>query len=194
MTASDIAGIHALLAGRRSLRAFDPARQIAPDELALLLEAARWAPSCVNEQPWRFLMWDRHADPAGWARAFACLSEGNRRWAGNAALLLLSVAVPRFAGNGNPNRFAQYDTGAAALAIGLQAVALGLAAHQMGGFDVELARTEFGIPADHTPLAMIAVGIPATPDTLPDDLRARETAARSRRPLHETFFRGRWPD
>jgi nitroreductase len=97
-----------------------------------------------------------------------------------------------FAHSGEPDRWAQYDTGAASLSIALQAVALGLAAHQMGGFDAARLAREFNVPERFTPMAMIAVGYRGEPDMLPPDLKERELAPRKRRQLAETFFAGQW--
>ncbi len=139
--------IHDLLATRWSPRAFDATRAVTREQISALIEAARWAPSCFGNEPWRFLVWDRATDDAGWQRAFDCLSAGNQIWVKNVPLLFAAVADPAFDHNGKPNRWAQYDTGAAAENLVLQAVALGLAAHQMGGFDAERLHAEFGIPA-----------------------------------------------
>jgi len=184
--------IDPLIAGRWSPRAFDSAARVTDAERTALLEAARWAPSCFNDQPWHFLVWDRHLDPDGFGRAVACLAESNRRWAASASILMLSIAADRFNHNGAPNRFAQYDTGAATLALVLQARSLGLAAHQMGGFDAQKARAEFGVPEGHAIMAMIALGRQDSPERLPDDLRERETGPRTRRPLEGMVHTGRW--
>jgi nitroreductase len=184
--------IHDLLARRWSPRAFDAARPVSDAQLAALLEAARWAPSCNGDEPWRYLVWNRSADPAGWQQAFDCLTPGNQVWVKNVPVLLLSCAGSAFSFNRKPNRWAQHDTGAASMNLALQAVALGLAAHQMGGFDAEQARGAFGIPADYTPMAMIAVGWQAAPEVLPDDVKAKEVAPRKRQPMAERFFAGRW--
>jgi nitroreductase len=184
--------IHELMTKRWSPRAYDAGRPVTRAQLAALLEAARWAPSCNGVEPWRYLVWDRFRDPEGFQRAFECLSEGNKRWAKNAPLLMLAVASADTLPGGRPNRFSQHDTGMATLSLALQAVALGLVAHQMGGFDAEKARAAFGIPADCTALSMIAVGYQASPDTLDDETRSKELAPRSRRPLAERFFEGRW--
>lgn len=157
-----------------------------------LLEAARWAPSCFGDQPWRFLVWNRHRDAAVWQRAFDCLSEGNRKWVVNAPLLMASLANTVFDHNGKPNRWAQYDTGAASENICLQAVALGLVAHQMGGFDAERLKQEFGVPEFFTPMAMIAVGQQADADILEQEIRERELGPRARKPLETRFFEGSW--
>ena len=181
-----------LLARRWSPRAFDAARPVTRDQLIALLEAARWAPSCNGDEPWRFLIWDRITDSAGWQRAYDCLAEGNRKWAVNAPVLMLSCAGSIFGHNGKPNRYAQYDTGMAAMSLCVQAVALGLVVHQMGGFDADKARTTFAIPAEYTPLAMIAVGYQAEVSVLPEDFKVKELAPRQRKPLAECFYSDTW--
>jgi nitroreductase len=184
--------IHDLIAQRWSPVAFDAQRPVSRAQLIALLEAARWAPSCFGDQPWRYIVWDRFTDAAAWEQAQSCLTPGNQNWAHNPPILMLSLAGSVFSANGNPNRWAQHDTGAASENICLQATALGLMAHQMGGFDVDQARTLFGIPADYTPMAMIAVGYQSTSEGLNDKLRQREAAARARRPLEEMFFADVW--
>lgn len=181
-----------VLALRWSARAIDPNRSVARNDLLALLEAARWAPSCYGDQPWRYLIWDRFHNPAGWDKAFGCLAEGNKVWVKNAPVLLLSVAAPAFHANGKPNRWGQHDTGAASENLCLQATALGLVAHQMGGFDADQAKASFAIPADHICMAMIAVGYPAHPSILEGELRTREEAPRERLPLGACFFEGEW--
>ncbi|MEO1767142.1 nitroreductase family protein [Thiobacter aerophilum] len=184
--------IHELLARRFSPRAFDPTRPVSPAAVAALLEAARWAPSCYGDQPWRFLVWNRSDDPQGWQAAFDCLAEGNQVWVKDVPVLLAALALPTFRHNGQPNRWAQYDTGAAAMSLALQAVALGLAAHQMGGFDAQRLKTTFGVPAEVMPMAMIAVGYQGDPARLSGELREREMAPRTRLSLGEIAFQGRW--
>lgn len=184
--------IHELLARRWSPRAFNASKPVAREQILALVEAARWAPSCYGDEPWRFLVWDRHRDEATWRRAFDCLGESNQKWVINAPLLLAAVASGAFDHNGKPNRWAQYDTGAAGLSLCLQACALGLAAHQMGGFDAERLQREFAIPEGYTSMAMIAVGYRANPDVLEDDYRERELAPRRRKPLETRFFEGGW--
>lgn len=184
--------IHDLLARRWSPRAFDVSKPVTREQLASLLEAARWAPSCNGDEPWRYLIWDKAADPAGWQKAFDCLAAGNQVWVKNVPLLVLSCGGSAFGHNGKPNRWTQHDTGAASMSLVLQAVALGLAAHQMGGFDADKARAAFAIPADYTPMAMIAVGYQADSSAVPDDVKAKELAPRKRKPLEECFFVGGW--
>ena len=184
--------IHDLLARRWSTRAYDASKSVTRDQLMTLLEAGRWAPSCNGDEPWRYLIWDRKGDPAGFQKAFDCLSENNKKWVKNAPLLMLSCAGSTFEATGKPNRHTQHDTGAASMAMALQAEALGLAYHQMGGFDAEKARAAFGIPAEYTLVAMIAVGYAASANVLDDETKAKELRPRSRKPLAERFYEGGW--
>lgn len=181
-----------LIARRWSARAMDPDQPVSHEQLLALLEAARWAPSCFGDQPWHYLLWDRFRDPAGWRQAFDCLAEGNQIWVKNAPVLLLSVAADQFGHNGKPNRWAQHDTGAASENLCLQATALGLVAHQMGGFDADQAKARFAIPANHVCLAMIAVGHPGPVEALPEELRHNERAPRRRKALADFVFDGQW--
>jgi nitroreductase len=182
--------IHDLLARRWSPRAFDE-RLVDGAILQTIFEAARWAPSSNNEQPWRFVVAskDREAD---WNRLFDCLVEGNRRWASRAPVLVLSIARMEFEDGGTPNRHAFHDTGLATENLVLQATASGLVAHQMAGFDVEKARADLRIPSGYEPVAMIALGYPGDPAVLPERLRERELQPRSRRPIGEWTFFGQW--
>ncbi len=179
-----------ILARRWSGRAIDPGKPVDPDTVMTLLEAARWAPSSYNEQPWRFLVFDGQ-DSAALEQARSCLAAGNS-WAKRAPLLLLSVSSERWQKDGSPNRHAQHDVGLASENLALQATALGLAVHFMAGFDADQARELFSIPEGFTPMAMIAVGYPGNAEELPEKLRDRELAPRRRRPLSEIAFAGRW--
>jgi nitroreductase len=186
--------IHDLLAKRWSPRAFDVSRPVAREQLHVLLEAARWAPSCNGDEPWRYLIWDRSRDPEGWQKAFECLSEGNKKWVKNVPLLMLSCAGSVFAHNGKPNRYGPHDTGAASACLALQGAALGLAVHQMGGYDAAKARAAFAIPEEYTPMAMIAIGYQTSPDVLDEDTRQKELKPRSRKPLETHFFESGWSE
>ncbi|MFO1069949.1 MAG: nitroreductase family protein [Geminicoccaceae bacterium] len=160
-------------------------------ELRSLLEAARWAASCVNEQPWRFIVAVKGRGDA-WQRLFDCLAAGNQSWCAAVPVLMLSVAVPGFRRNGNANRHAQHDVGMASAQLAVQAADMGLAVHFMAGFDVDRARAAFAIPADHQPMAAIAVGHPGDPATLTEEQRGRELAPRARLELGEIAFAGDW--
>jgi len=179
-----------LLRRRWSPRAFSE-RMVEPERLRSLFEAARWAPSSNNEQPWHFIVGTKD-DPTGYARFFDCLREGNKKWAFRAPVLMLSVARVNFEDDGTPNRHAWHDTGMAALSLTLQATALGLIVHQMAGFDVEKARRDLNIPGGYDPVAMIAVGYPGDPSILDDRLHRRELAPRARKPTRDFISFGAW--
>ena len=181
-----------LIAKRWSPRAFDASKAVSHEQIIALLEAARWAPSSYNDQPWRFVVCDKTSNPKAWQAAFDCLAPSNQTWVKDAPLLLLGCANTILDVNQQANRFAQYDTGAAAENLVLQASHLGLVAHQMGGFNSDLAREKFAIPAQYTPMSMLCVGYVGAANNLPDDLKARELAERKRKPLGELFFEGNW--
>ena len=155
-----------------------------------LFEAARWAPSSFNEQPWRFVYAER--DGAHWARFLDLLSEGNRRWAGAAALLVVVVSRTRFERSGNPSRTHSYDTGAAWQNLALQGCRMGLVVHGMAGFDYDRARHVLEVPEAFAVEAMIAVGRPAPAEALPEGLREREVPS-GRKPVAEIAFPGVFP-
>ena len=186
------APIHDVIAARWSGCAYDPEKKPTPEQVLSLIEAARWAPSCFGDQPWRFIVFDKDRDQAAWQRAYACLAEGNQPWAGRAPLLFLASADSVMSKTGKPNRWGQYDTGAAALNLCLQATAMGLMAHQMGGFDADRARLEFKIPPQFTPMAMITVGYQLAEASIPDAMKEREYADRARNPVNSNFFSGDW--
>jgi nitroreductase len=179
-----------LLAKRRSPLAFSP-RRVDAEKLRTLFEAARWAPSSYNEQPWSFLLATQD-EPAEYQCMLNCLVEGNRQWAKRAPVLMLAVAKLHFAANGGLNRHAFYDVGQAVAHLSVQATALDLYLHQMGGFDVEKAREVLSIPEGYQPVAMMALGYLGDRDSLPEPLRQRDQAPRTRKALEESVFTGRW--
>jgi nitroreductase len=190
-TASTTVPVHPLLAERWSPRGFDRAHQLGDDHVAALLEAARWAPSAGNSQPWRFLVARRgeHAHD----ELFAALNPGNQAWAGAASALVL-VAASTAAGDGTPQPWALYDTGQAVGSLVTQAQAHGLAVHQIGGFDSEAVRAGFGLDQALTPVVVLAVGR-ADPDAeLPGHLAAREAAPRTRHPVGDLLLPGAAPE
>jgi nitroreductase len=176
-----------LLARRWSTRAFSD-RTVDRATLAGLFEAARWAPSSGNGQPWSFLV-ATNDDPAEHERMASVLVPGNA-WARKAPVLALSVATLDRADK--PNRHAYHDLGLATENLVIQAVSVGLAVHMMAGFNADMAREVFGIPARHDPVTMIAIGYPGHPDSLPEDLRKKDVAPRQRKPIGEFVFRGRF--
>ena len=181
--------IHEIHARRWSPRAFAP-RAVGRDELLSLLEAARWAASCFNDQPWSFLVGERGDET--WQGIHDVLVPANQAWASSAPVLMLSLAHENFVRTGKPNRHAQYDVGQAVGGLALQATALGLFVHQMAGFDAAAARARFAVPSAHTPMAAIAIGYGADAESLPVDLAERERALRDRVPLSTFVFAGAW--
>jgi nitroreductase len=179
-----------LIRERWSPRAFDP-KPVEPDVLASLFEAARWAPSSSNEQPWVYLVATKD-DTENFEKTLGVLVEFNAAWAKEAAVLAIAVASLNFHNNGAPNRNAFYDTGAASALLSVEATARDLAVHQMAGFDPETAKQVFDIPAGWEPIAAMAIGYPGDPDSLPEKLREREIAPRTRKPLSEFVMSGRW--
>lgn len=182
--------LHDLLCRRWSPRAFAD-RPVSADVLRTLIEAARWAPSSMNEQPWRFLVAPRE-DREEFQRMLACLVPGNQRWARHAPLLLLTVAQSTFSKNGKPNRHAWHDVGLAVANLTVQATALGLSVHQMGGIDRGAIRETYGIPDGYEPVTAVAVGYVGDPEMLSEELAERERAPRSRKPQAEIAFTRRW--
>lgn len=175
---------------RWSPRAFSD-RRVDPELLGSLLEAARWAPSSFNEQPWRFIV-ARREDPDGFRRLLGCLVEGNREWARSAPVLMLNVAKMKFSATGEPNRHAYHDVGLAVENLVIQAMSMELFCHQMAGIRPDVARERYRIPDDHEPVSAIALGYPGDPEDLPEGRRESEREPRSRRPLEEFVFEGSW--
>lgn len=184
------APIHDLIRRRWSRRAFLE-HPVEPDKLLSLFEAARWAASSNNEQPWSFIV-ATHQDRQNYADMLGVLVDFNRGWANKAPVLILALAHTQFEKDGRPNRHAFYDLGQAAANLSLQATALGLTTHQMAGFDAEAARKRFAVPEAWEPVSVIALGYPGEPDSLSEKLRERETAPRRRKPLEKFVFSGTW--
>jgi len=164
---------------RRSVRRYQD-KPVPDDVLNKILEAARWAPSCFNDQPWNFLVFTAENHDA-LARARECLSEGND-WARKAPVLIFSVTRKNFSHNGKPNRFAEHDQGMASVLAALEAVNRGLVFHQMAGFSRKKLAEYFPIPEGHEVMAAIAVGYTGKLFDLPPETREAETSPRERRP------------
>ena len=184
--------IEDLLVKRWSGRTYDANRPITHEHIISLLEAARWAPSCYGDEPWRYIVCDKSTNEAAWDNAFSCLAEGNQSWAVNAPMLILALANTVFSHNDNDNRWAQYDTGAASMSLCIQATSLGLMVHQMGGFSAEKATEIFSVPEQYIPMAMMAIGYQLAEDKITGELMQRESSERQRNPLAEQFFDGEW--
>lgn len=180
-----IAGVPEIILKRWSPRAYSD-KQVSNEDLAKAFEAARWAASSYNEQPWRFVV-GRKGD-ATYQKIFDTLVEFNQSWAKTAPVLILSVGKKTFSHNGTPNHHALHDTGAATAYLGLGATALGMHTHSMAGFDNDKARAAFSIPEDFAIGSVTALGYFGSPDVLPEQLWAGEEAPRTRKPLNEFVF------
>jgi nitroreductase len=185
---AQVAGVEDLIRRRWSPRAFAD-KEVSSAVLKSLFEAARWAASSFNEQPWRFLV-GRRGDET-YKKIFNALVEFNQSWVKSAPVLVLSVAKKTFTEKGTPNRFGLHDTGAANAHFALQATANGLHTHSMAGFDHEQVRSSFAIPADYEIGAVTAIGYLGHPASLPDHMRKMEESPRQRKPL-EAFVFSEW--
>ncbi len=181
--------IHALLSQRWSPRAFAD-RPVEPAKFISLFEAARWAPSSFNEQPWHFIVAPK-AEAELFDQLLGCLARGNASWAAKAPVLMLSVAQ-LLDEDSEPNRHAFYDVGQAVAQMALQAFDEGLYMHQMAGFDVAKAQRVFAIPEHFEPATAIALGYPGDPADLPERYREYEALPRTRKPLANFVFAGQW--
>jgi nitroreductase len=171
---------------RWSPRSFSD-RQVSASDLQTLFEAARWAASSYNEQPWRFLVGTRGSDT--WQKIVSVLSEFNQMWAKSASVLILDAARTRFSHNNTPNPVALYDLGASAATLCYQATALGLHTHQMAGYDRDAARKVFGVPDEYEFGAVIALGYLGEPSALNvPHMLEQEISPRQRKPLREFVF------
>jgi nitroreductase len=185
-TATTSAPLHPLLADRWSPRAFDPAARLTDGQVTALLEAARWAPSAGNSQPWRFLVAPRGS--MDFDQIFAALATGNQPWAGAAsALVVVAAATVDDAGVAAP--WALYDTGQAVAHLSTQASHEGLSVHQLGGFDPAALAEAFNLDATVTPVVVLAIGVRGDVAGLPEPFAARETAPRTRLPLEHILLR-----
>jgi nitroreductase len=182
--------IHELLAARWSPYAFED-RPVSEADLRALFEAARWAASSYNEQPWSYIVATKD-DPEQFQRLLSCLVDGNQVWAKAAPVLALGVVSLKFTRNGNDNRAAVHDLGLAAGNLLVEATARGLFVHQMIGILPDKARAEYGIPEGFEAWTALAIGYQGDPMSLADPLRQRDLAARQRKPLSAFVFSGQW--
>ena len=177
----------AALVERWSPRAYDPTAEISTDVLRTILEAARWAPSANNTQPWRFIVARRRTD--AFSTVHQALKGFNQAWADSAAVLVVNVAEI-VAPDGTARPWARYDLGQAVAHLTVQAQHEGLHTHQMGGFDAVRIHDAFGLDASLEVVSITAIGVLGDVDTLPDPLREREVAPRLRKPLEELVLVG----
>ena len=181
--------VHDLIRNRWSPRSFDAGKPVSRATVATLFEAARWAASCNNGHPWRFVI-GTSDDTTAHAKLLGCFNARNQRWAKNAPVLIIVCARKTFEANGNPNIHAWYDTGAAVAQLSAQATAMGLRLHQAAGIERDKARTELGVPDEFDIVCGIGLGYQGDPDALPEELPGREREERVRKPLDEVVYAG----
>ena len=182
--------VHTLIAERWSPYGFD-GRSVGESELRSLFEAARWAASSFNEQPWSFIV-ARRDDSEDFAKAVACLVEFNQLWAKEAGALVFGCTSTQFERNGKPNGKAEHDLGLAVGNLSLEATARGLCVHQMGGIMPDVVRETYNIPDHVKPVTGIAIGYPKPADQLESSLRERDESTRERKSSSDFVFSGSW--
>lgn len=160
-------------------------------KLKTLFDAARWSANSFNEQPWRYMVATKD-QPEEYLKMLSCLMESNQAWAKHVPVLMLSFAKKTFSRDGKPNRVAIHDVGAASAQLTLQAEALGLHVHQMAGIEMGKIRSTYGVPDDFEPVAAVAVGYPGINRDLDEAIRQRDTKPRTRKPLGEFVYGGKW--
>ena len=180
------------LTQRRSPRAYT-AQPVPAEALQQLFTAAGSAASCFGEQPWRFVVGSKATSPEAFDKILGTLAPFNQTWVKQAPVLAISVAKTTFSHDANANAWARHDVGQAVATLAVQAVELDLQIHQMAGFSADAARAAFGIPEGYDPVAVFTIGYPAAAAEVPAELRERELAPRTRKPLAEFLFEGGWP-
>jgi len=179
--------LNELIRNRWSPRAYAD-RMVSREDLIAVLEAARWAASCQNMQPWRYIVTTKD-DTAEHQRMVACLKPGNQEWAPTAPVLMMALASLKRP-NGDENRHAFYDSGAASALLTLEATARGLSVRQMAGIEVDKVRETYSVPDDYGVIAGMALGYQGAPETLPEHRQEQETSPRIRNPLSDMVFTG----
>ncbi len=180
--------INSLFTDRWSPRAMS-GEELTDEEFLPLFEAARWAPSSNNNQPWRFIIAKRNTPE--WESVFSLMVEFNQAWTKNASVLVVIISHVNFEYNGKPSRTHSFDTGSAWENLALEGSLRGLVVHGMEGFDYDKAKTDFGIPDEYTVEAMVAIGKPGKKEDLPESLQERETPS-DRKPLKDLIFNGKF--
>ncbi len=174
--------MHELITKRRSIRAFSD-KEISKKDMQTILEAASWAPSSMNEQPWRYIY--AYRGTAGFDTIWKCLVPSNQSWTDKAAVLMVSVAKKNFVRNDKANRHYMHDTGLANENLFTQAISMDIYAHPMGGFNMELTRASLQLGEDEEAVCFIALGYKGDPNSLEEPNRTRETEERTRKSTAE---------
>lgn len=181
--------VHPLIQARWSPRGFQD-KDVPRQDLLSVLEAARWAASCYNAQPWRLVVASRDQEPEAYEALMSGLNEFNQGWARSAPVIVVVAANPTFSFNGQPNRHSWYDTGAAVAQLTLEATHRGLHVHQMGGIDPDALRQASKLPEELEIICALVLGYAGTPEGLPEGLQEQEKAPRQRAPFSDTITFG----
>jgi nitroreductase len=168
---------------RHSGKSYDPTKDVSHEQMLALIEATRWAPSSYNEQPWYFIFCDKFSNPEAYLKALESFKDMQGAWVEKAPLLVIIIAQTMSPHNNKLNKWAEYDTGAAAVSMALQASELGLMAHQIGGFNKGMIRENFKLSEDDKPLVIMLIGY---------EKEDPKTKPRIRKPIDENFFLGEW--
>lgn len=187
MRAETSVPVNHIIATRRSPRSFDNVHEVSSTDIRAILEAARWAPSAFNGQPWRFIVGNR--GDSTFSQILSSLGEFNQKWAQNASILIL-VAATTVKSDGTPHPDYLYDCGLAVAQLSFETHDRGLVAHQMTGFNREMAATALSLDSALTPVVVVAIGKQDSPEKLPELLSQREVAPRQRLPLEEIVLKG----
>lgn len=181
-----------VLTQRRSPRAYSN-KAVSTEVVEQVFTAASSSASAFGEQPWRYILGSKSTSPEAFDKLLHCLVPFNQAWAKNAPVLVIGLAKQHFSHDDNPNGWAKYDVGQATATMAIEATELGLQIHQMSGFLPDAVRTAFNVPAEFEPVVAFTLGYPGPASDLPDPLREREEAPRTRKPLAEFLFEGAWP-
>ncbi len=177
---------------RWSPRSFDSDKPITKDDICTVFETARWAPSCFNDQPWRFIVCDKTTNPEAWNKALDCINEWNQGWCKNAPVLAIVCHDTIFDNNGKSNKWGAYDTGAATISAVYKAMQLGIFSHQMGGFDLDKTIEVFEIPDRYKPISVLAMGYKDTATKLDEKYKQSEISESERKYPESMIFDGKW--
>lgn len=181
--------IHELFTQRWSPYAFDASKPVSTEDLQSVFEAARWAMSAYNAQPWRYIVANRHTNEALWNQVLSTLVDGNKPWATHAPVLALGLVQTEFEQTGKPNTTAIHDLGAASAFLTIEATARGLSVHQMSGILPDAVRSTFNVSDQLQPVTGLAIGYAGTNPELDENYAQRDARPRERKPMNEILIK-----
>lgn len=191
-TTPTIAPVSDFIEKRWSPRSFDANKRISEKDIQSIFEAARWAPSCFNDQPWKFIVADRFQNEDAWNKMLACINDWNQGWAKSCPVLSIILHDTQFDRNGKHNKWGPYDTGAAAVSLMYQAIELGIHSHQMGGFHEDKIYDSYKIPDRYKAISVIAFGYHDQDGPADNEYKETDKKARERKNPNDSFFMNEW--